>query len=216
MQIEGNTQPGSLPFLGDVPELLRVRVRPAEFARILGVSKQSVSRWTKAGKVTLTFDGRIDVQRGVQQVLRNTDPGQLRARVLRQAVEDVQQLREAVATAEAREADLRRQIVEAQRRAAGSYELVGRLTRYADNILDLVVINRADLAECTDPVGYRLALLALMEDAWALATERAAATSTSGTPQPGSDDEWSDALARAAELGITVDLPTVDQDLGEG
>jgi hypothetical protein len=199
MQIEGNTQAGSLPFLGDVPELLRVRVLPAEFARILGVSKQSVSRWIKAGKVTLTFDGRIDVQRGVQQVLRNTDPGQLRARVLRQAVEDVQQLREAVANAEEREADLRRQIVEAQRRAAASDELVCRLTPHAANILDLVVINRADLAECTDATGCRLALLAVLEDAWELAADRAAATTSTGeTP-----DDW--AAAGAAAEAVAAD-----------
>ena len=84
----------SLPLLLDQRELLKVRVLPAEFARLLGVSKQTVSQWIKAGKLTVNpLDGRLDVQAAVQQVLRNTDPGRLRARVLRQAVEDVQALR---------------------------------------------------------------------------------------------------------------------------
>lgn len=35
----------SLQFLADAPELLKVRIIPAEFARLLGVSKQTVSQW---------------------------------------------------------------------------------------------------------------------------------------------------------------------------
>lgn len=138
-RIETAPAPGALPFVLDTPELLRVRVLPAEFARILGVSKQSVSRWIKAGKITLTFDGRIDVQRGVQQVLRNTDPGQLRARVLRQAVEDVQQLRNVVATAEEREAALRQQLDAAQARAAEMERFADRYGRCEDILAELVI-----------------------------------------------------------------------------
>lgn len=92
--------PQSLPLLMDHPDLLRVRVLPAEFARLLGVSKQTVSQWVKQGKLTINpLDGRLDVQAAIQQVLRNTDPGRLRARVLRQAVQDVQGLREEIARA---------------------------------------------------------------------------------------------------------------------
>lgn len=93
----------SLPFLMDSPALLRVRILPAEFARLLGISKQCVSVWIRDGKITINpVDGRLDVQAAIQQVLRNTDPGRLRARVLRQAVEDVQGLRDAAAQADAR------------------------------------------------------------------------------------------------------------------
>lgn len=106
---ENGTQ--SLPLLMDSPALLRVRVLPAEFARVLGVSKQTVSKWIKAEKLTINpIDGRLDVQAAVQQVLRNTDPGRLRARVLRQAVADMQELRNVATKAhdliEALQADL--------------------------------------------------------------------------------------------------------------
>ncbi len=92
-----------LGFLFDRKELLAIRVRPAEFARLLGVSKQTVSVWIRDGKVTINaLDGLLDVRRAIQDVLRNTSPGRLRSRVLRQAVTDALELRENLARAEDR------------------------------------------------------------------------------------------------------------------
>lgn len=106
----------SLPLLADHPDLLRVRILPAEFARLLGVSKQAVSCWIRDGKVTINpIDGRLDAQTAIQQVLRNTDPGRLRARVLRQAVQDVQGLREEISRAHGKIETLRAELAEAGR-----------------------------------------------------------------------------------------------------
>lgn len=92
-----------LGFLMNHKELLAIRVRPAEFARMLGVSKQTVSTWIRDGKVTINaLDGLLDVRRAIQDVLRNTSPGRLRSRVLRQAVTDAMELRENLARAEDR------------------------------------------------------------------------------------------------------------------
>lgn len=101
-----------LDFLANHKALLSIRVRPAEFARLLGVSKQTVSTWIRDGKVTINaLDGLLDVRRAIQDVLRNTSPGRLRSRVLRQAVTDALELRENLARAadraEAAEAALR-------------------------------------------------------------------------------------------------------------
>ncbi len=118
-QHTSEAKPGtpSLPLLADSAELLRVRILPAEFSRLLGVSKQTVSRWIREGKISINpIDGRLDVQTAVQQVLRNTDPGRLRARVLRQAVEDVQQLRSAVAMAENHAAAVEAELASARKR----------------------------------------------------------------------------------------------------
>lgn len=94
-----------LGFLANHKELLAIRVRPAEFARLLGVSKQTVSTWIQQGKVTINaLDGLLDVRRAIQDVLRNTSPGRLRSRVLRQAVTDALELRENLARAEGRAA----------------------------------------------------------------------------------------------------------------
>jgi hypothetical protein len=103
----------SLPLLANHPDLLRVRILPVEFARLLGVSKQTVSCWIRDGKITINpLDGRLDVQTAIQQVLRNTDPGRLRARVLRQAVQDVQGLREEISRAHGELESLRAELAE--------------------------------------------------------------------------------------------------------
>ncbi len=99
---DADTQP-ELGFLANHKALLAIRVRPAEFARLLGVSKQTVSIWIRDGKVTINaLDGLLDVHRAIQDVLRNTSPGRLRSRVLRQAVTDALELRENLARAEDR------------------------------------------------------------------------------------------------------------------
>lgn len=92
----------SLSCVIDSPDLMRVRILPAQFARALGVSKQSVSRWVRDGWVVLGADGRLDPAVAIGQLLRRCDPGRLRARWLRQAVADVQKLRNSLARAEDR------------------------------------------------------------------------------------------------------------------
>lgn len=100
-QQPGNAQ-ASLSGMPDAPELLKIRIQPAQFARALGVSKQSVSRWLKDGWVCLGADGRLDPVIAIGQLLRRCDPGRLRARWLRQAVGEVQELRDNLAHAEDR------------------------------------------------------------------------------------------------------------------
>ena len=188
----------SLSCVADASALMRVRILPAEFARLLGVSKQAVSRWIAAGKVTISpIDGRLDVQTAVQQVLRNTDPGRMRARVLRHAIADLQ-APGGVADVDARvasiEAELGAKITAAERQ-------LEHMTRYAsdvdcmfDRVLDLVreselalratastdewleLVDRIEsaAAEACDPDGCSLA------DALDAFQERAAATTEGG------------------------------------
>lgn len=93
MPIQAEIQPGLSLDLGEVG---RLRVRPAEFARMLGVSRQSVSRWIASGKVTLGTDGKLDPIEGYRQVTRNTDPARVRARFLRLAASGEAGLRKRV------------------------------------------------------------------------------------------------------------------------
>lgn len=86
--------PVSLPFApADVAGL---RLLPAELARFLGVSKQTVSRWIKSGKVTTGPDGRVDPVDAVRGVVASTDLDKLRARILRAAAVPVEAMRERV------------------------------------------------------------------------------------------------------------------------
>lgn len=94
----------SLSLLADRKELLRLRLLPVELAIVLSVSKQTISRWIAEGKITppSPIDGRLDAQAATRQVLRNTPPSKIRARILRQAVDDAQALRDGAEAAEVR------------------------------------------------------------------------------------------------------------------
>lgn len=79
-----NLRPSTLPF--DPADMVAMRVKPAQFARMSGVSKQAVSMWIKEGKVTLGPDGLLDPVVASRQVFERTDPARLRARIFRDAV----------------------------------------------------------------------------------------------------------------------------------
>ncbi len=91
-------RPSLLPF--DPVDLVALRVLPAEFARMLGVSKQTVSQWIKRGIVTLGPDGRLDPKIATRQYMQRIDPAKQRARVLKQAGASLDELRARVRTLE--------------------------------------------------------------------------------------------------------------------
>lgn len=174
----------SLPFLANSAELLRVRVTPAQLSRVLGVSKQSVSRWIAAGKVTISpLDGKADLQEATRQVLRNTNPGKLRSRVLRRAVDDVQELRESAALADERVAAVQTQLDAANKRIAALEEFSDRYGRCED-ILAAMVVEAAP--------KLRREMTRLRSTAWERAGAAASTTSTGETP-----DDWAAAVAEA-------------------
>ena len=142
---DATTQP-ELGFLANHKELLAIRVRPAEFARLLGVSKQTVSTWIRDGKVTINaLDGLLDVRRAIQDVLRNTSPGRLRSRVLRQAVTDALELRENMARAEDRAEAAEAALTDARKRIAYLESFIDDLDCMFEAVLRLFVVREAEL-----------------------------------------------------------------------
>ncbi len=83
-----------LPF--DPQQLVAMRVRPAQFARLCQVSRQAVSDWIKRGVISLGPDGLLDPVTASRQVFERTDPARLRARVFKDIARDVPELREQV------------------------------------------------------------------------------------------------------------------------
>lgn len=67
-------------------DMALVRIRPADLARLLGVSRQTVSQWIAKGIVTLLPDGRLDPVRATREVIERGNPGTIRVRVLREAM----------------------------------------------------------------------------------------------------------------------------------
>lgn len=85
-----DTRPSLLPF--NPADLVAMRMRPAAFAAICCVSKQTVSQWIKRGTVTLGPDGMLDPAVATRQVLERTDPARLRARIFKQAASTLAEL----------------------------------------------------------------------------------------------------------------------------
>jgi DNA-binding transcriptional regulator YiaG len=94
------TKTGTLPFASGELDRSGLRLTRAEFARFLGVSKQATSEWVTSGKITLGADGRLDPRQAVSQLLRNTDPARLRAKVLEPLSRDIGRLQQRVAELE--------------------------------------------------------------------------------------------------------------------
>lgn len=129
------------------PPDLRLRVRPAELARILGVSRQAVGKAIKSGRVRVDADGRVDPQRATRDWLRNTHPASMKARALRDAAAaqrsaqeqarhwraEAKAARQALAEAEATERERARAARTALRYAA-SDALARALPRLADDL----------------------------------------------------------------------------------
>jgi predicted transcriptional regulator len=94
----GIAQPSTLPF--DPRDLVEMRVRPAQFARMIGVTKQAVSKWIKDGKITLGPDGHINPKRALDEYFNSTDPNRVRARTLKQSAVELDDLRRRLRLAE--------------------------------------------------------------------------------------------------------------------
>ena len=107
-------------FAFDPADLMSVRVMPAEFSRMIGTSKQSVSRWIRDGKLTLGVDGRLNPSAAMRQLARTCDPGRFRVRLIKQAVSDMRETIEQAARAN----DLEQELAAARREVARLSEIV--------------------------------------------------------------------------------------------
>ena len=82
----------SLPFASSEIESAGIRVTRAEFSRLMGCSKQAVTEWVKAGRITVGADGRFDPRHAVRSLLATGDPAKIRARVLAPLVAEMTNL----------------------------------------------------------------------------------------------------------------------------
>jgi hypothetical protein len=85
----------------DAPALdaAQVRLRPADLARMLRVSRQAVSRWIASGKLRLDPDGRVSAASAMRQLVAH-HPERLRAAALAPVVREMVDLRDRVAQIE--------------------------------------------------------------------------------------------------------------------
>ena len=69
--------------------LAGIRVTRAQFARMMGCSRQAVTEWVNSRRLTVGADGRFDPCKAVADLLRTGDPARLRAKVLQPLAEEL-------------------------------------------------------------------------------------------------------------------------------
>lgn len=127
---------GVLPFSAGELDRSGLRLTRAEFARFLGVSKQAVGEWVTAGKIMLGADGRLDPRQAVSQLLRNTDPARIRAKVLEPLARDIGKLQQRVA-------ELEKALTQSDESASFHEECADELAAQL-NVLDLHLVDERD------------------------------------------------------------------------
>lgn len=86
--LPGIPETGSLLSSND-QMLAGIRVTRAQFARMMGCSRQAVTEWVNAGRLTVGADGRFDPCKAVADLLRTGDPARLRAKVLQPLADEL-------------------------------------------------------------------------------------------------------------------------------
>lgn len=82
--------PATASLLSSDQQLLAgIRVTRAQFAKMMGCSRQAVTEWVRAGRVTVGSDGRFDPRQAVASLLRTGDPARLRAKVLQPLADEL-------------------------------------------------------------------------------------------------------------------------------
>lgn len=96
-----STSSPPMPLFGPDELLDDFRVKQADFARMCGVSRQTVSVWVRSNKISSIYpDGTFSPRQAAREVIKNTDPARLRAKIFRIAAEDTAALRCRVAVLE--------------------------------------------------------------------------------------------------------------------
>jgi len=131
---------GVLPFASGELDRSGLRLTRAEFARFLSVSKQAVGEWVIAGKITLGADGRLDPRQAVSQLLRNTDPARLRAKVLEPLSRDIGRLQQRVA-------ELEKALAQSEENATFHEECSGELAAQLNALYQRLLDERAVLVQ---------------------------------------------------------------------
>ena len=70
----------------------KIRMKPAEFSRLIGVSKQAVSAWIRDGKISIGRDGHLNPNEAISQLLKKSNPAKLRSKALMPLIKQIRAL----------------------------------------------------------------------------------------------------------------------------
>jgi hypothetical protein len=160
---------------------------------MMGTSRQTVTMWVKSGKITIGADGRLDPRVAVAQLLRNSDPGRVRAKVLAPLLGELDALRHRVVELEAK---LQSALEDAAFHEGAAAELEAKL----QSALEDAAFHEGAAAEL---LAQQEALLRHLD------AQRAALSALSGGEVVAAVEAW---LRRAAEDGrFDPSMPLIGQ-----
>jgi predicted transcriptional regulator len=87
----------TLPF--EPGQVSVVRIRQADFARLMGVTRPAVCQWVRSGRITTNLDGTLDPNRAVAELLRTVDMKTARPKVLHVIRAEIEEAHERAAQA---------------------------------------------------------------------------------------------------------------------
>lgn len=143
-----------LPF--DPLQLAKLRIRPAAFARLAGVSRQSVMMWERKGWITVGGDGLLDPAIAFRQLIERAEPKRLRVRILKESTAHFAEL-------QARIENLERELRDA--RTANESALRCAVEQEADRVIAFcssIEDGFDDLVHASSPTEFRAKLDSLL------------------------------------------------------
>ena len=152
-----------LPF--DQADFMNIRVLPAEFSRMIGTSKQSVSRWIREGKLSLGIDGRLNPNAAMRQLAANCDPSRFRQRMIKQAVSS---MKDTVAQA-SRAGILEQELHEARLENARLSDAIKRYDNALENFAGDVALDHGSISRLPTHEARVRRVKAMMRNAMATA-----------------------------------------------
>lgn len=200
LEHDSNT-PASRPIFAPAEvAALGIRVKPADFARLCGVSRQAVFQWIRAGKISLLPGRLIDPGKAIRELLANGDPNRMRAWLFRHA-DDVAPLRERIA-------GLETELGQARRRIAHLDALLREGERIEDTFIKRIV-GTAPALRAADDEQFGQIIERLHGEAIA-----AAGGFSEGPPRKAGAEMEADPLAMSAEA--TPSAPEKKTERGSG
>ena len=137
---------------------------------MMEVSRQTVNKWVSDGKISTYPDGTIDPKRAMREYMLNTDPTRVRARVMRTATSDIDELK-SINSNLTRQLE---QLKELLQNANHGLKVLSReyleYTAWLDRFCELCVEHHADIGACADDE-----IEALLDDLFNQAGDYAAA-----------------------------------------
>lgn len=149
-----------------------LRIRPVQFAKICGVSKNAVSIWIKNGRITLLPDGTLNPQKAASELIANSDAKKLRTKLFKNLVDDVEGYKKTINA-------LKDELATCHKRIANLDDLTNEAEEFEGLLQNKLKTSLAEILESIENGTYGETIDSLFAGVW----ERMAADHRARNPE---------------------------------